>query len=944
MKYLQVVLVGYLFITSFVFGQRVAGERNAVKELILDSNSVSTIVYNYGSICKPNTLSNIADFVWKDYSLGNMFEFGPLISAEVIGENGKVLHITSDSFVLTGQGDYNKDKTEKWGWLPRAGYANPDNSEIANSANSDSWPSSWNAWHGEFGEDVAIANNELFYVMDDFSNAEFPYYPFPSDSTKRGLGVSAEVRIYQFGGFLKDAIIVKYKVKNESPKDLSKVYFGFQGDPHIGGKSDYNDDMAGYLPKDYIVKEAANTIYNYDSDGIGMGGKPTGYFSFKLLKTPNNLGLTSLHVAPYTNSEPNVPKNDPLMWQWFSADSINPNQNLLNNAGDNIIHFGTGPFQLKSGESTEIELAIFLSKDFDDMLHDAFAIQHYINWPVLNNEYNHASGNENYKIELQELPKENNGNVQISWNYTGTNTDAKVFIDYSSDGGIEWTPLIKGQSINESYTWNTKLVEDGVNYMLRVLAYNPDNPREFYYDNCNDRFTINNPEKNSKPEFKFIPFADTLRRENATIKWISEDADNSELRVIIEHSTNPTDSFQKIHEAIFSNGNNSFYWNLASIPNYEKNFLRFIIKDDKNETVYTSDEFIVNVRRGSYSTSKVQHIGGKSTANVEVLIADTSALKNNTYEVSFSIDGKTKNYEVRNLTSGNVVLDNLKLVDGMSSPTFEGLRIVIHDTEMDINYDQTHFNREALEPTYNVYFSPSNADYIGQPHVKSSLDWVVVFNDLDTNSNGSWVNIGDSTLFVPSMKTGVSPFKVIDIDNNEKANYIVDETKNSTLQNGSWDYGEGIILRPKEATGGLVSYAITFDFSSGIFPRNGDTLYIRTYNPIDSNDVFKFTADNDFILSTRDKIIEPNKFMLYQNYPNPFNPSTTISYSLPKSGLVQLKIYDMLGREIATLVNEEQTSGDYKVRLNASNLASGVYLYRIQSGSFTKSMKMILLK
>jgi len=94
---------------------------------------------------------------------------------------------------------------------------------------------------------------------------------------------------------------------------------------------------------------------------------------------------------------------------------------------------------------------------------------------------------------------------------------------------------------------------------------------------------------------------------------------------------------------------------------------------------------------------------------------------------------------------------------------------------------------------------------------------------------------------------------------------------------------------------------------------------------------------------------------LEQNYPNPFNPSTTIKYSIPNvetlratSQQVTLKIYDILGREVITLVNKQQKAGSYEVQFDASGLTSGIYFYKLNSGtsagSVTKSMKMILLK
>ena len=88
----------------------------------------------------------------------------------------------------------------------------------------------------------------------------------------------------------------------------------------------------------------------------------------------------------------------------------------------------------------------------------------------------------------------------------------------------------------------------------------------------------------------------------------------------------------------------------------------------------------------------------------------------------------------------------------------------------------------------------------------------------------------------------------------------------------------------------------------------------------------------------------PGTFELEQNYPNPFNPSTKIDFTIPTSGPVQLKVYNVLGEEVATLVNETLALGKHSVTFNASKLASGVYLYKITAGSFVSTMKMVLLK
>ena len=83
-------------------------------------------------------------------------------------------------------------------------------------------------------------------------------------------------------------------------------------------------------------------------------------------------------------------------------------------------------------------------------------------------------------------------------------------------------------------------------------------------------------------------------------------------------------------------------------------------------------------------------------------------------------------------------------------------------------------------------------------------------------------------------------------------------------------------------------------------------------------------------------------FKLYQNYPNPFNPSTSIRYAIRTNQFVLVKVYDMLGNEVATLVNEEKPAGNYEVRFNTTQLPGGVYFYKLQAGNFSETRKMIL--
>jgi len=89
---------------------------------------------------------------------------------------------------------------------------------------------------------------------------------------------------------------------------------------------------------------------------------------------------------------------------------------------------------------------------------------------------------------------------------------------------------------------------------------------------------------------------------------------------------------------------------------------------------------------------------------------------------------------------------------------------------------------------------------------------------------------------------------------------------------------------------------------------------------------------------------KPREFQLFQNYPNPFNPTTKIGFRIVDRGFVSLKVFDVLGRKVATLVNEEKPPGSYDVIFNASGLSSGLYVYRLQAGSIAQTRKLMVLK
>ncbi|MFA5826886.1 MAG: T9SS type A sorting domain-containing protein [Candidatus Paceibacterota bacterium] len=226
-----------------------------------------------------------------------------------------------------------------------------------------------------------------------------------------------------------------------------------------------------------------------------------------------------------------------------------------------------------------------------------------------------------------------------------------------------------------------------------------------------------------------------------------------------------------------------------------------------------------------------------------------------------------------------------------------------------------HFNVISYYPVENGYYYEGGCGLgINTTKGEVALQQLsnntikLIFSDSLTNGDlnlklpkGAWIEKGSlsKTLNSVNTKDGVTKISFATNDALDKGSYvIINGAKLSEIEvNGTLNNGKPIILKPSGVT-----------------------------------DV------------TEEVTSVPTKFDLSQNYPNPFNPSTTISYALPASGFVTLKVYDMLGKEVVELVNEEKPAGSYETKFDASQLASGMYIYKIQSGNFSQTKKMILMK
>ncbi len=142
--------------------------------------------------------------------------------------------------------------------------------------------------------------------------------------------------------------------------------------------------------------------------------------------------------------------------------------------------------------------------------------------------------------------------------------------------------------------------------------------------------------------------------------------------------------------------------------------------------------------------------------------------------------------------------------------------------------------------------------------------------------------------------------------------------------------------------GDTVEISVHF-FTSSVAATGQVQIQIGTAHNLSSRTIINQTASTEpNAVRSGNHVVK--EFRVYQNYPNPFNPATKISYSVPQRTNVNIKVYNITGKEIATLVNKEQGPGAYTVNFNAGNLSSGIYFYRISAGQFSTVRKMILIK
>jgi hypothetical protein len=235
--------------------------------------------------------------------------------------------------------------------------------------------------------------------------------------------------------------------------------------------------------------------------------------------------------------------------------------------------------------------------------------------------------------------------------------------------------------------------------------------------------------------------------------------------------------------------------------------------------------------------------------------------------------------------------------------------------------------------------------------LESNIFWQIYDANNSTNfSVGSFSDLVSAPVTVELLS-----FTAVLMDN---SNIKLDWSTITYADNAGYEIEKSLTPTPSLEEGALGSVSwekIGFVASKNIFNTPVNYSFTDNIAGITSNLKYRLKSVNNdatfSIMSEIEVVVVPDKFTLDQNYPNPFNPSTKIRYTIPASvnssdggKLVQLKVYDILGNEVATLVNELQHPGQHEVVFDAAGLASGVYIYRLETTGFVDTKKMILLR
>lgn len=932
---------------------------------ILNGNSIRVAAINYGVLGQPGNIGPLSS--WNGDHNNYFGDMSILLGVELPIEDYWMSNTPPDgipdtihSVIITpvnrpGGGESGIGKS--WAFEPVDSFFNPADQleRFALSNYTETWPEIWpdhpeygtGVWNGLYGPDMFVGEQEAFFKIDDFNDEENnirnKFYPDPSDTTKKGHGLEVFVRYIQLDDPLfRDVLFKIYDIKNVSKHNYQKLVFGGLTGTYIGGEDpEWNDDVSLYYFRD-------NIIVSYDFDNyISPSTNPdwigdVGMFGEAFIQAPSQNKIASFQY--FVPAGDVVMSNDENLWQRMtpgyyhfpSSVTLQDSIPVATRGEDGDYFWASDYFSLDTNETKRIVSVIAFGYDKSEVLEKI-----KISEALFHSSFDAEAIHNAISITSHNYHKVVNGINQIKWQTDSNNGTVEIW--YSPDAGKSWEYITKNAPNTGSYNWNTENIEDASFALLKIFLKDEEG-FIYAYDNCNSYFTVNNS-GNGKPFVKILnsefSSGETFTQENYDFNLLVSDPESDPLLINVYYSSgfdtsfHYTQSINAVSDTIAGIYNIDF----KSIPNSP--MLRIKLEVTDGETSYSdiTHKFSKQTPRPTLGSSNLETISGNAEVPIEIRVIDSSAIKGYEYIITFEDtlwNEGYKTFSAYNKTLNEFAAQDIPFYPFAESIPFDGMVLYAEDLETGLDDIKSGWNNpKPGNLSYSMTrFSSSSLHVEGY---KDPFDYVISFSDEYNDSSNHLDQILGSGSPPANYNINFKLFKVI---NNvpERIQFVFTEGNN--FRRDTLSFLDQITYSNPDGT--ELSWKLRFmgDSSSNI-PADGDTLFLFTKKGLSKYDTLRIF---DLPVGVERTDGMPEFYSLSQNYPNPFNPITTVRFEIPNAGRVVIKVFDILGRDVATLLNEEKVSGKYEVAFDASKLASGIYFCRLQAGKFVQTKKMVLLK
>ncbi len=926
---------------------------------ILQGNSVKTTFGNWGVIGQPATMGNRG--AWRFSSNGYIGDMSIFLGLEFPMKdfNGDSVADLVHSVITCSVSrpslgaDVDPVTGASWTFEPDSGYSHAGQSSPAIHSVPATWPLLWpnhpewgtGRWNGMRGPDSTTGDDEAYFRMDDRNDLRFSFaannarrivfHPDSTDTTRTGQGISVDVRYIESADpRFQDILYRVYDIINEGTTNYPKAVFGTLTGTYIGGTSienynEYNNDASAYFASsDFIL--SWNVPENAVRNPAWQG--PVGKFGEAFVETPSGNQIASYNAFSPAGSISFA--NDEDLWSRLRPGRfVNPS-NIVNDtvalAGSDMDYlYGSHYFPLAANTTARVAAVLVFGYQKDEIAEKILLAKALWNSGFDKDRVFNS-------VTFSNFPYHRflSGMQAIEWSTDPAASSVSIW--YSPDAGAHWLPMALNTPNTGSLMCSTQDFPDAAFGQFRIVAADSAG-RIFGFQKSGHYCTVNN----HNTHMPFVRIVDSTISYNALVAesvhnipllagtpaWDSLDItlyyriEDKAPFVAFESYRISSDTALQLHPIAFE-----------ELPNSPSFQLKVVASGSGGSFADSTAFFIKETPRPPVPASFLRFVGGAQVP-VDVAIVDSSRVRNDHYVITFcdTAFAGPKTFSVRDSTMHTWVAKDAPLLPDIETAPFDGLSIHAKDfvtamdsaktrwaradTTTEVKFSASVLNVSGLDPTLRGYRQPS--------------DYRIVFYDGIVDTSAPFGLFG-----LPAMPV---QFKVYDMKTQQKVKLFAV---------GSNNYVEAVFL---ENVCGVEWPTWDVVVSSQMsMPHAGDTVYFVTKKGLSIYDTLLIQG---ITLAAPRANLAASEFALQQNYPNPFNPGTTIEYTIAGargqgSGVseVRLRVYDVLGRQVAELVNARQAPGKYRVTFDATRVATGVYFYRLTAGSFSEVRKMAFIK